>query len=36
VGHIACIDEAWREENVYKDLIGNPEGKGLLERSRYS
>jgi hypothetical protein len=30
-GHVACIGE---ERNVYKDLMGKPEGKRPLERPR--
>jgi hypothetical protein len=31
VGHVACIGE---ERNVYRVLVGKPEGKRLLGRLR--
>jgi hypothetical protein len=32
VGHVACMG---KERKVYKVLVGKPEGKRLLERSRH-
>jgi hypothetical protein len=32
VGHVACM---WEERNVYKVLVGKPEGKRPLRRPRH-